>query len=171
MNRLLETASLVGVMALLGGGVGCATTRGEVGGPGMEPTSMYSPSRGAETRTPRSRARAASALPAPEALDRSDLDLVLGRGIAAFLQAVGVEEDLRNGRFVGFRITSIDAERAWPTSVDLRVGDTVTSINGMPIERPEQAFRIWEEMRVASELRVDYLRGSERRVLRFAVRE
>ena len=163
------------MVALLAGSAGCASTRGEVSGPGMEPTGLYAPSGGDERSPgrarPRATVRASSSDATPTALDRGDLDRVLVRGIAAFFQAVGVEEDLRNGRFVGFRITSIDAENAWPASVDLRVGDTVVAVNGMPIERPEQAFRVWEELRVASEVRVEFLRGAERRVLRFAIRE
>jgi type II secretory pathway component PulC len=54
-------------------------------------------------------------------------------------------------------------------SLDLRPGDTVTRINGKPIERPEQAAAVWEDLRTASNLVVDYRREGEVHALRFAI--
>ena len=54
-------------------------------------------------------------------------------------------------------------------SLDLRPGDTVTRINGKPIERPEQAVAVWEELRTASDLVVDYRRDGERLALHFTI--
>ena len=52
---------------------------------------------------------------------------------------MSVEASLVEGRFQGFRIVEIKPPDAW-RGVDLRVGDVVTRINDMPIERPQQAY-------------------------------
>ena len=56
----------------------------------------------------------------------------IAKGLGYFLQNVTVEDwpVMRNGKFYGFKIKSVSAE--W--SVDLRPGDVVTRVNGMPIE-------------------------------------
>lgn len=99
---------------------------------------------------------------------RALLDEVLEAGLGAFLQKVTTEPDRRDGAFVGFRITELhDAELF--EGVDLAPGDTVVSVNGQAIDRPEHAFTVWTSLRVASELDVVVLRGDERRELRFAI--
>jgi S1-C subfamily serine protease len=122
----------------------------------------------------------ASARPAPPPPDpepvlategvirRAELDAVLDAGLGRFLQRVRTEADLRDGRFVGFRLTEL-RDPALFAGVDLAPGDTVLTVNGRSIERPEHAFTVWTGLRVASELTVVVLRGSERRELRFAI--
>ena len=98
---------------------------------------------------------------------RAALDEVLAQGIGRFLQRVSTEPHLDSGRFVGFRFTELQSELF--ASVDLRPGDTLLSINGRSLERPEEAVQIWNALRVASELTVEYLREGERHQLRFAI--
>lgn len=94
--------------------------------------------------------------------------MVLEQGIGAFLSRVGVEPDVRDGAFVGFRVTELrDADLF--AGVDLAPGDTVTAVNGLPIERPEQAYQAWTSLRVASELTVDVVRGDEVRQIRVPI--
>ena len=102
-------------------------------------------------------------------IPREELEQVLAIGLGAFLQHVSTEPDLREGRFVGFRLTELSAP--FFDGVDLRPGDTVLSVNGMTIERPEEALRVWNGLRVASELTVEYLRDAERHQVRFAIRD
>jgi type II secretory pathway component PulC len=45
----------------------------------------------------------------------------------------------------------------------------VLSVNGLPIERPEHAYRIWQELRVASDLRVEYLRAGQPRSIEYTI--
>lgn len=109
--------------------------------------------------------------PAPPAtegtIDRAALDEVLDGGLGRFLQRVETEPHLDAGRFVGFRVTALNGPIF--EGVDLAPGDTLTSVNGMPIERPEQALGAWDALRVASELTVEYVREGEARQLRFAI--
>ncbi|HJL18475.1 MAG TPA: hypothetical protein RMH99_22615 [Sandaracinaceae bacterium LLY-WYZ-13_1] len=100
---------------------------------------------------------------------RAALDEVLARGLGRFLQRVETEPHLAGGSFVGFRLTALRSDVF--EGVDLQPGDTLVSVNGMPIERPEQAMRVWDGLQVASELTVEYLRDGERRQLRFEISE
>lgn len=100
-------------------------------------------------------------------IDRQELDRVLAAGLGRFLQQVETEPFLEDGRFVGFRLIALRGELF--RGVDLRPGDTILRVNGMPIERPEEALQVWNGLRVASELTVEFLRATARHQLRFAI--
>lgn len=100
---------------------------------------------------------------------RSELDAVLDLGLGRFLQRVTTEPHLEDGRFVGHRLTELRTELF--AGVDLQPGDTLVRVNGMPIERPEQALAAWDSLRVASELTIDFLRDGEAHQLRFTIEE
>jgi hypothetical protein len=102
-------------------------------------------------------------------ISRERLLVVLDGGLGRFLQNVEVEPVFHKGAFVGFRIVSLFPGDPAFASLDLRAGDTVIRINGKPIGRPEQAAAVWEELRSAPHLVVDYRRTEEDRVLRFAI--
>ncbi len=53
--------------------------------------------------------------------------------------------------------------------VDLAPGDIVTSVNGRPIERPEQALTAFQSLAIAKELRIAYERGGARRELVYPI--
>lgn len=99
---------------------------------------------------------------------RAELEEVLEAGLGRFLGRIGVEPHVEEGRFVGFRVTELRDEALF-TGVDLRPGDTVLTVNGQSIERPDHAFTVWTGLRVASELDVTILRDGERKALRFAI--
>jgi len=103
------------------------------------------------------------------AISRDDLLPVLDGGLGRFLQNVQTEPAFYKGSFVGFRIVSFFPGEPAFASLDLRRGDTVTRINGKPIERPEQAAAVWENLRTASTLVVDYRRAGEKHALRFTI--
>jgi S1-C subfamily serine protease len=110
--------------------------------------------------------------PAPRVqgqIDRAELEVILDAGLGRFLQGVETEPHVVDGRFVGFRLVSL-----WPRDprfqgLALGPGDVVVRVNGQPIERPEQALQVWNGLRVASALFIEYLRDGEPRELRFAI--
>lgn len=106
----------------------------------------------------------------PGTIQRTALDDVLARGPGAFLSKVSLEPNVVEGRFVGFRVTELH-DAALFDAVDLQPGDTILSVNGQTIERPEQAFEVWSALRVASELTVDVLRDGQPRQLRYPIVE
>lgn len=102
-------------------------------------------------------------------IDRATLNVVLDKGLGRFLQGVHTEPEMKQGKFVGFRIVELYPQNAVFQKANPRAGDIVTLINGQPIGRPEQAMKVWESLRVASELRIDYLRDGQPREARYAI--
>jgi len=102
-------------------------------------------------------------------ITREALLPVLDGGLGRFLQNVETEPAFHKGAFVGFRILSLFPGEPEFASLDLRPGDTVTRVNDKPIERPEQAIAVWEDLRTASKLVVDYRRDGEPHALRFTI--
>lgn len=127
------------------------------------PTSVASPAKGAPT----------SAEPplGPNQIRRRDLMATLSAGPGAFLQRIDVAPALSGGRFHGWRIVAMrGGAEAWGKA-DLQPGDVVTSVNGYPIERPEQAIVPWRSLAIANELRVGYERDGKPRELRYDIQD
>jgi S1-C subfamily serine protease len=95
-------------------------------------------------------------------LTRSTVHEAVSMGLGAFLQNVTIDgQPVRvAGKFHGFRIASLSSAPFWST-VDVKPGDVVTGINGLPIERPEQAQTAFESLEVASELHVSLERDGQ----------
>ncbi len=104
-------------------------------------------------------------------LARGSVHKIVAAGLGSFLQHVVVDERpaMVAGKFHGFRIAQLTGDPAFWRGVDLKPGDVVTLVNGFPIERPEQALEAFRSLEVASELRVDYERDGQPRVLRYAI--
>lgn len=104
-------------------------------------------------------------------ITRAQLEAVLDGGLGRFLGRVETEPAREAGQFVGFRIVALEGSLASddPASSGLRAGDIVLRVNGQIIERPEQAFAVWEGLRVASTLAIEYLRAGQRREARFEI--
>lgn len=134
---------------------------------GSSPPAETAPPAPAEQARPA--ASPAATVEADGAIARAELDPVLEAGLGRFLQGVETEPALEDGRFVGFRILSLYPEDERLAAVDLKPGDVVLRVNGQPIERPEQALQVWNGLRVASELWIEYRRGDETRELRFQI--
>jgi type II secretory pathway component PulC len=119
---------------------------------------------------------APSAAPAPAAdahtLSRSAVRAVVAQGLGAFLQRVELDDQpvRAGGKFHGFRIEQLRGAGFWQ-GVDLKPGDVVTSVNGFPIERPEEALTAFESLDVASELRVAYDRDGQPREIAYGIVE
>jgi type II secretory pathway component PulC len=134
------------------------------------------PERNETSSTPAHRAAVFTPAPAaPEPADgsstiaRAELDAVLDAGLGRFLQGVETEPVLEGGRFAGFRLVSLYPDDPRLAGSEPRAGDVVVRVNGQSIERPEQAMRVWEELRVASELAIEYRRDGEAREVRYPI--
>jgi hypothetical protein len=105
----------------------------------------------------------------PGTVTRAALADVLGTSPGHFFNLVGVEAALaESGGFQGWRIVSLPSDT--PEWLDVRVGDVVTAVNGLrSLERPEDAPRVYEALRVASEVFIELLRDGEERSVRIAI--
>ncbi len=116
--------------------------------------------------------RAESTSKRPPTLRRVAVRSAVAQGLGILLQRVELDDrPVRvGGKFYGFRIVALRDSAFW-SGVDLKPGDVVTSVNGFPIERPEQAQTAFDSLEVASELRVAYDRDGQTRELVFAITE
>jgi general secretion pathway protein C len=123
-------------------------------------------------------AAAASSLPAPaasapvpdHAVARSAVEEVVAQGLGMFLRRLDVDDHpvFVGGKFHGFRIAGLRDAQFW-SGVDLKPGDVVTTVNGFPIEHPEQAQTVFDSLEVASELRVGVERSGQPRELVYTI--
>lgn len=104
------------------------------------------------------------------AVTRSAIHAAIVDGLGVLLQRVDIDDQpaMVGGRFHGFRIAGLRASAFW-AGVDLKPGDVVTAVNGMPIERPEQAQAALESLEAARELRVAFERDGQPRELVYAI--
>jgi type II secretory pathway component PulC len=125
----------------------------------------------AHAPAPAPAAPAAPASTAPEhTVPRSAVHAVVSAGLGMFLRRVDIDDHpvFVDGKFHGFRIAALRDPQFW-NGVDLKPGDVVTSVNGFPIEHPEQAETAFESLEVASELRVVVEREGQPHELVYAI--
>jgi hypothetical protein len=134
------------------------------------PSRPAATSRQAPQNTPPSRSDVGcSGVVGPGTLRRSALSRTLDAGLGTWLRGVDVEAKIDRGRFRGWLVRGIyTGDPCW-ANVDLRAGDVVNRINHHPIEHPEEAQEVWNALRNAGEIVVEFLRGGQPKTLKFAV--
>lgn len=94
------------------------------------------------------------------------VEALLERGPAYVFQAVTVEPVERDGTFRGYRIVDVSDAAREAVEPQLRVGDVVTEVNGVPIERPDDYMAAWEKLKHRAVLEVEFRRdGASERAL------
>jgi type II secretory pathway component PulC len=101
--------------------------------------------------------------PLTTSLRRSQVKQAIGRGVGYFLQNVELDElpAMKGSRFYGWKLRGVSAE----LGVDLRPGDVVTGVNGLPLEHPEEADAALRALDKAPALRVDFEREGKPQTL------
>jgi hypothetical protein len=110
---------------------------------------------------------AAPAAPAapPGHLIRGEVDRVLiSQGPPWLLRRAMIEEVIRrDGKFSGWRLVGLPEE--WG-GIDLKPGDIVSRVNGLPIETPPEAWEAWKSVAQSPELKITLMRdGAARQVV------
>jgi type II secretory pathway component PulC len=103
---------------------------------------------------------------AAASVGRAELQRLLDAGPGQFLQSVQVKAFFYGGRFTGWEIVRLTANR-----LDLRPGDVVSTVNDHTIERPEQLARLWEDLRAARTIVIRGFRRGQPLELRVAVQD
>jgi len=156
VNRLcLGALSRVGLMLLAGG---CQARGPEY--PDLDTPIQLPPAAASVRETPRE----------PATLYRDEVSEVVDAGLGQFLQHVEVDAQLQHGTFQGFRILRLAPPEYWH-GVDLKPGDVVTQVNGMPIERPIEAHEAFTALKTADQLLVSYLRSGQPRQLSYRIKD
>lgn len=105
---------------------------------------------------------APSAAPGPPGtIARLELERVLSESPGAFLAKVDPQPTFDGARFRGWRLNSFFPGDDRFRGVDLRAGDVVTRVNGLPVEQPEQFIQVWEGARFRHDLTVDLVRDGK----------
>jgi hypothetical protein len=99
-------------------------------------------------------------------IDRRYLEDVLREGPSWILQRVPIEEVMSGGKFIGWRVQRFPSNWA---HIDIRPGDIVRRVNGMPIETPDRFWSAWTTLTVASELTIGFERDGQPRELRIPI--
>jgi hypothetical protein len=104
----------------------------------------------------------------PCKLYREDVLRHVDAGVPEFLQKIEVEAEVRDGRFVGWRVAALYPQDFW-SGVDLERGDVITRVNDMPIERETQAYDAFQALKSAPRLVVSYTRAGKPRTLAYEI--
>lgn len=100
-------------------------------------------------------------------VERAKVDEAIAAGVGQFIQGFDMVEELDEyDRFVGWKIGKVH-DRARFEGLGIGSGDVVTSINGMPLERPAQAYEAMMSLKTAQSIDIEYLRGG--RVMRLSL--
>jgi hypothetical protein len=111
------------------------------------------------------------ALPPPPApsvppghLARAEVDPILIQGAPWLLRQVMAKEVLaRDSSFIGWRMIGLPED--W-SSIDVRPGDIVSRVNGLPIMNAEELFAAWTSIGRTTEIRIDLTRdGAPKQVI------
>jgi type II secretory pathway component PulC len=149
---------------------GCATTQSPAQKSAAAPddavpaTSSAAPPPAASPQAP--------ADPTPDhTIGRREIDAVLAQSPGYFLQHVETKAQFRGGHFHGWRLIAFFPGDNRFSGIDLQAGDVVTSVNGKPIEQPDQFMAVWTALRSSKELTVDVERDGTPRTLRWQISE
>jgi hypothetical protein len=106
----------------------------------------------------------------PGSLRRHRVLATVAQGLGAFLRHVEVSEEpvLKKGEFFGFAIARLLPAEDW-SGIDLQPGDIVSRVNGMAIEKPEQAYGAFLSASRGSEIVVDVERAGQPRIVRVPI--
>lgn len=121
---------------------------------------------GSVTRARVSAKQARAELPLPAQLNggsipRDVLRAELAKGIGRFFQQVRPEPVVSRGRFVGWRIATLFANRPDIQVRELKTGDIVLRVNGESVERPEDFKAVWDTLADAKQIVLEIERAGE----------
>lgn len=93
----------------------------------------------------------------------------LRRGPSYFIRQISVTPIVEDKEFIGFRLDSVFENHVLFTPGEIRQGDVVQSINGLPIGRPEQFMKVWEGLKSQRSLQLRVLRNGQALGLTWAI--
>lgn len=97
----------------------------------------------------------------PGVVTESDIDRLQNFGPSVVMQHVDAEPVHDDDDFVGFEIVDVSATAEHYIEEQLEVGDVITHVNLVRLERPDDYMEAWETLEGADEIRVDIVRDGE----------
>jgi type II secretory pathway component PulC len=102
-------------------------------------------------------------------IDRTALATIIDAGLGRWLANVEGDRSISKGRFQGWIIKQLHPNDPCYQHCPVRPGDVVLRINNKSIEKPEQAFEVFESLRLASGIRIEYLRQGKIQIAQFEI--
>lgn len=103
---------------------------------------------------------------------RVEVMRVMSPGMGSFLQRLDVREKLDgDGRFIGFEILRLKGDPTFWQGSELRTGDVITSVNGVPVEHYKDVFKVWQSLATVTTLEVSYTRNGKPMFLRLEIHD
>lgn len=94
----------------------------------------------------------------PGVLRREVVVHAANAGMGVWLRGVRVDPLLAKGAFRGWIVRRLHPEDPCFGEIDISPGDVVHKVNGRAVEKPDEASRVFDDLRTAKELIVDYSR-------------
>ena len=99
----------------------------------------------------------------------TDLSATLARGPQQFIAALSVRPIMEGRSFRGFQLLKIAPASPLAGTVHVRPGDVIISVNGAPVERPDQFMTLWEALPKAPHVDVKLRRAGHAMTYRWTV--
>lgn len=100
-------------------------------------------------------------------VERAEVDAAIEAGVGRFIQGFDMVEELDEyDRFVGWKIGKIHDRQKFE-GLGIGTGDVITTINGLPLERPAHVYEVLMSLKTAQSIDIEYLRGG--RVMRLSL--
>ncbi len=104
-----------------------------------------------------------------DTISEAHLAALLRRGPSVVMRHVEVEPVLEDEDFVGFEVVELTEASAKYLGGRLSVGDVVTHINGVRIEKPDDYLNAWKALNDVREIRVNVIRDGEQEVVTWPI--
>jgi hypothetical protein len=95
-------------------------------------------------------------------IERKVYDKMLDRGPSYFVRQIKVKAVVINDEFIGFRLLELFPFEPYFKEGEIRRGDIVQQVNGLPIGRPEQFMAAWTGLKSRSQLEIQLIRNGRR---------
>lgn len=102
-------------------------------------------------------------------ISAADLSATLARGPQQFIAALTVRPVMEGRAFRGFELLKIAPTSSMAGTVHVRPGDVIVSVNGAPVERPDQFMKLWEALPQAPHVDVKLRRAGHPMTYRWTI--
>lgn len=102
-------------------------------------------------------------------ISAADLSATLARGPQQFIATLTVRPVMQGRSFRGFELLKIAPTSPLAGTVHLRPGDVIISVNGAPVERPDQFMTLWDALPKAAHVDLKLRRAGHPMTYRWTV--
>jgi type II secretory pathway component PulC len=102
-------------------------------------------------------------------ISKAQLTQTVSKGAQQFIAGLQVRPVMEGKRFRGFELTGIRPQSPLAGSVHIRPGDVIISVNGAPVERPDQFMKLWDALPTAKQDDVKLRRAGHALVYRWTI--